>query len=274
MSRSETVTATGRASSPILERIVNRVFRCSHRRQSRPITLKGETFAVCLDCGERIAYDLEGLRGGTPARGGTLGPKNPRNPTWPPPTRIAPTRRSRIKKSVSPYRKELATGLGIAIGECVFAVNGPFLFNRFALTVPEAAAVGCVVGAAVGYGFADFAFRFRNGRHGVSSVTAVAEAEVKTKRNAARNIFEASAPTNRTGPNAKNPLIETLPVEERIRQRANQLYIERGNRSGSPLEDWLRAQADVLNAHRDALVDEASEESFPASDPPGSLWAP
>ena len=29
---------------------------------------------------------------------------------------------------------------------------------------------------------------------------------------------------------AKEPLIETLPLEERIRRRANELYVERGNR--------------------------------------------
>ena len=32
---------------------------------------------------------------------------------------------------------------------------------------------------------------------------------------------------------AKEPLIETLPLEERIRQRANELYVGRGNQFGS-----------------------------------------
>jgi hypothetical protein len=32
------------------------------------------------------------------------------------------------------------------------------------------------------------------------------------------------------------------------------------------LDDWLRAEEEILRAHMDALVDEASEESFPASD--------
>jgi hypothetical protein len=44
--------------------ILNRVFQCSHRRQSRPITPRGggQTYAVCLDCGTRVAYDLSGMR--------------------------------------------------------------------------------------------------------------------------------------------------------------------------------------------------------------------
>ena len=67
---------------------------------------------------------------------------------------------------------------------------------------------------------------------------------------------------------AKKPPIETLPLEERIRQRAHELYVERGNQSGSELDDWLQAEEEILRAHNDALVDEASEESFPASDSP------
>jgi hypothetical protein len=67
---------------------------------------------------------------------------------------------------------------------------------------------------------------------------------------------------------AKEPLIETLPLEERIRQRANELYLERGNQFGSQLDDWLQAEKEIVHAHQDALIDEASEESFPASDPP------
>ena len=41
------------------------------------------------------------------------------------------------------------------------------------------------------------------------------------------------------------PLIETLPLEERIRQRANEIYaehVQRGNPSGSQLDDWLQAE--------------------------------
>lgn len=67
---------------------------------------------------------------------------------------------------------------------------------------------------------------------------------------------------------AREPLIETLPLEEHIRQRANELYVERGSQFGSELDDWLQAEEEIVHAHQDALIDEASEESFPASDPP------
>jgi hypothetical protein len=41
--------------------------------------------------------------------------------------------------------------------------------------------------------------------------------------------------------NASEPIVETLPGEERVRQRAYELYVERGNQSGSELDDWLHS---------------------------------
>jgi Protein of unknown function (DUF2934) len=35
------------------------------------------------------------------------------------------------------------------------------------------------------------------------------------------------------------------PLEILIRQRAYELYLERGDRPGSALEDWLRAQSEA-----------------------------
>jgi hypothetical protein len=56
-------------------------------------------------------------------------------------------------------------------------------------------------------------------------------------------------------------------VEERIRSRAHEIYVQRGQQPGSALEDWLQAEGEIADAD-DHAVDEASEESFPASDAP------
>jgi hypothetical protein len=56
-------------------------------------------------------------------------------------------------------------------------------------------------------------------------------------------------------------------LQEKIRRRAYELYVQRGSQAGSELDDWLRAEAEILRAE-DAAIDEASEESFPASDAP------
>jgi hypothetical protein len=70
----------------------------------------------------------------------------------------------------------------------------------------------------------------------------------------------------RTGA-CKEPPIETLPLEERIRRRAYELYVQGGNQSGSEFDEWLQAEEEIRRAQQEA-IDEASKESFPASDPP------
>jgi hypothetical protein len=66
---------------------------------------------------------------------------------------------------------------------------------------------------------------------------------------------------------AKETLIEHPSLEDTIRKRAYELYLLRGNQPGSYLDDWLQAENEIRQAKEDAL-DEADEESFPASDPP------
>ena len=51
---------------------------------------------------------------------------------------------------------------------------------------------------------------------------------------------------------AKEPPIETLPLEEGIQRRAYELYVQRGNQSGSELDDWLQAEEEVFGLGRTA----------------------
>jgi hypothetical protein len=51
----------------------------------------------------------------------------------------------------------------------------------------------------------------------------------------------------------KEPPIETLPLEERVRRRAYELYVQRGNQSGSEFDDWLQAEEEIRRAEEEAL---------------------
>ncbi|HUB81760.1 MAG TPA: DUF2934 domain-containing protein [Bryobacteraceae bacterium] len=54
-------------------------------------------------------------------------------------------------------------------------------------------------------------------------------------------------------PLAKHSRGNELPLEERIRLRAHQLYVERGNESGSEVDDWLQAEEELLAAQEARL---------------------
>jgi hypothetical protein len=47
---------------------------------------------------------------------------------------------------------------------------------------------------------------------------------------------------------AKETQTESVSLEERIRQRAYELYVLRGNQSGSELDDWLQAEEEIQGA--------------------------
>jgi hypothetical protein len=53
----------------VIDTLLNLVFRCAHRRLTRPVTPAGrphnghgETYVVCLDCGKQFAYDAKEMR--------------------------------------------------------------------------------------------------------------------------------------------------------------------------------------------------------------------
>ena len=74
----------------MIDSVVNLLFRCSHRRLTRPVTPvsragvpHGQTYVVCLDCGKQFSYDLAEMRVGRPLDsshdGGVLHPDMPQS---------------------------------------------------------------------------------------------------------------------------------------------------------------------------------------------------
>jgi len=57
----------------MIDTLLNLVFRCSHRRLTRPVTPvskagvpHGATYVVCLDCGKQFSYDMNKMKVGKP----------------------------------------------------------------------------------------------------------------------------------------------------------------------------------------------------------------
>jgi len=40
-----------------------------------------------------------------------------------------------------------------------------------------------------------------------------------------------------------------LPLEEEIRVRAHEIYLQRGGQDGAELDDWLQAEEEILRLH-------------------------
>jgi hypothetical protein len=55
---------------------------------------------------------------------------------------------------------------------------------------------------------------------------------------------------------AKGRHSEKLPLEEQIRRRAYELYILRGNQSGSEYDDWLQAEDEIRRDWQEAIDEE------------------
>ena len=49
-------------------------------------------------------------------------------------------------------------------------------------------------------------------------------------------------------PRTKHPEGARVPLVERIRQRAHEIYLTRGGQDGSDLDDWLQAEQEVLGS--------------------------
>jgi hypothetical protein len=57
-----------------------------------------------------------------------------------------------------------------------------------------------------------------------------------------------------TKPHVKrSDVSNVLPLEERIRLRARELYVGRGNQSGSEMDDWLQAEEELSAAEEERV---------------------
>ena len=84
----------------------------------------------------------------------------------------------------------------------------------------------------------------------------------KRRRKPTPEVGNGTQPENGNGAQAAQP-VTTKPefahasqaspvIEERIRTRAYELYLQRGGVGGSPEQDWLRAKEEVCGQHRTA----------------------
>ena len=69
---------------------------------------------------------------------------------------------------------------------------------------------------------------------------------------------------------ARKPTTETLSIEEQIRRRAYELYVQRGNQSGSELDDWIQAEEEILQAQEQKQQRKTSPTPSPAAERPRS----
>jgi hypothetical protein len=63
---------------------------------------------------------------------------------------------------------------------------------------------------------------------------------------------ELMARTNGNGSSAKrkSPSVKKLSPQQKIAQRAYEIYLERNGAPGNPLEDWVRAEHEILQKTR------------------------
>jgi len=57
----------------------------------------------------------------------------------------------------------------------------------------------------------------------------------------------SNSPARAQGPKTSESLqMESLPLEERIRQRAHEIWLQNGGPPGTELIDWLEAEKELL----------------------------
>jgi hypothetical protein len=60
---------------------------------------------------------------------------------------------------------------------------------------------------------------------------------------------------------------QSIPLEEQIRQRAHQIYLQRGGQNGSDLDDWFQAEAQLRLAEEEESLSRAEGEGLVSAHP-------
>jgi hypothetical protein len=60
---------------------------------------------------------------------------------------------------------------------------------------------------------------------------------------------------------------QSIPLEEQIRQRAHQIYLQRSGQNGSALDDWLKAEAELRQAEEEESLSRAEGEGLTSAQP-------
>ena len=153
--------------------------------------------------------------------------------------------------TVTSWEKQvLLKGLIVTIGVVLCGLNGPWLFQRFGLNVPSAAAAGIVIGAAISYGFADAWVRSQNRGRRVLNVPEITKPPVT-----------AGVDDLRTEPNAD-------PNAQAIRQRIQEGLARLETDKGGHIQVEVRNNKVVLKGKVHSWEGEAEAERI-AFDMPG-----
>lgn len=152
--------------------------------------------------------------------------------------------------TVTSWEKQvLVKGLIVTIGVVLCGLNGPWLFQRFGLNVPSAAAAGIVTGAAIAYGCADAWVRSQSRGHVITNVPEIT-----------KPVVSAGADDLRTEPNAD-------PSADAIRQRIR-AGLARLEADGGQVQVEVRNSKVVLKGTVHSWAGEAEAERI-AFDMPG-----
>ena len=76
--------------------------------------------------------------------------------------------------------------------------------------------------------------------------------EIEKKKTTREDVSQAAAQTT-LAPKSDEPTV-LIPIEQQIRQRAYELYEQRGRTDGHDLDDWLQAECEIRGTEVNAAT--------------------